>query len=127
MFRTLAIRFEQREEFAQEYSRNLANGGMFIPTAEEFDLREVVEIDLNLDFCDRTVTLQAEIVTQVGSELQEAGGQAGVAVQFLVPAGELRSLLGDIAGIAPPGPMPIPWPERAGPSSGRADCDNSGG
>lgn len=116
MFRTLGIRFEDRDKFAREYSRNLANGGMFIPTDEQFDLREVVEIDLHLVFCERTVTLQAEIVTHVGAELQEAGGQPGVAVQFLVPAGELRSLLGDIAGIAPPGPLPVPWPERDGPA-----------
>ena len=116
MFRTLAIRFEEREDFAKEYARNLANGGMFIPTGESFDLREVVEVDLDLRFCERTVTLQAEIVSQVGAELRDAGGEPGVAVQFLVPAGELRSLLSDIAGIAPPAPPPVPWPAREGPA-----------
>ena len=76
----------------------------------------MIEVDLKLKFCESTVTLQAEIVTHVGNELREAGGQPGVAAQFLMPAGELHSLLGDIAGIAPPGPMQIPWPERIGPA-----------
>ena len=116
MFRSLSISFDDREDFAREYSRNLANGGIFIPTGENFDLHEVIEVDLKLKFCESTVTLQAEIVTHVGNELREAGGQPGVAAQFLMPAGELRSLIGDIAGISPPGPIQIPWPERSGPA-----------
>lgn len=97
MFRSLNIRFSDRESFAQEYSRNLANGGMFIPTGESFEAREVIEVELELEFCERFVTLQAEVVSQVGSA---QGSGAGVAVQFLMPADELRELLGGIAGIA---------------------------
>ena len=97
MFRSLNIRFQDRESFAQEYQRNLANGGIFIPTPEDFEAREVIEVELDLEFCERFVTLQAEVVSQVGSS---EGGGSGVAVQFLMPADELRDLLGGIAGIA---------------------------
>ena len=97
MFRSLNIRFQDRESFAQEYQRNLANGGIFIPTPEDFEAREVIEVELDLEFCERFVTLQAEVVSQVGSS---EGGGGGIAVQFLMPADELRDLLGGIAGIA---------------------------
>ncbi len=105
MFRSLNIRFTDREAFAQEYQRNLANGGIFIPTSESFDAREVIEVELDLQFCDRFVTLQAEIVSRGGSSDPNAAGH-GVAVQFLVPAEELRDLLGSIVGLAPAPPAP---------------------
>ncbi len=118
MFRSLNLRFTDREAFAQEYQRNLANGGIFIPTRENFDTREVIEVELDLQFCDRFVTLQAEIVSQVGSSDPDAAGH-GVAVQFLVPADELRDLLGGIAGIAPPPPPPPALLREKSPRSSR--------
>jgi Tfp pilus assembly protein PilZ len=97
MFRSLNIRFQDRESFAQEYQRNLANGGIFIPTPDDFEPREVIDVELDLEFCERFVTLQAEVVSRVGSS---GGDGGGVAVQFLMPADELRDLLGGIAGVA---------------------------
>jgi Tfp pilus assembly protein PilZ len=116
MFRSLTIRFEDREKFVQEYQRNLANGGIFVPTEEHFDSREVVEVEMDLAFCERSVTLQGEVVSRLASDLEPTSGHAGIAVQFLVPADELRDLLGGIAGVTPPPPPPDYWPGRDGPA-----------
>lgn len=122
MFRQLSIAFTDRDSFAREYRRNLANGGTFVPTRESFEPREVVEVEMDLQFCGRCVTLQAEVVSCVAPKLAEAGGRPGAAVQFLVPAEELRELLGGIAGIAPPPPPPSPWPGREGPARVAERC-----
>ena len=114
MFRRLTLPFEHREQFVQEYQRNLANGGVFVPTTDSFEAREVVEVEMDLRFCDRSVALQAEVVSQIPASLEGAGAAAGVAVQFLVPADELRDLLGGIAGVAAPPPPPPTWPGREG-------------
>lgn len=116
MFRSLGAVFEEREAFLHEYQRNIANGGLFVPTRERLDLREVVEVELDLRFCDRSVTLPAEVVSAVPEGLEAAGGEPGAAVQFLVPADELRELLGGIAGVPVPPPPPEPWPGRPGRS-----------
>ena len=112
MFRNANIEFIDREAFVKEYHRNLANGGIFVPTSESFEPREVIEVALELRFCDRVVTLQAEVVSAVGYAQEGSGARRGVAVQFLMSADEVRELLGDIVGIAPP---PPPRPDRAGP------------
>ena len=114
MFRKLSVRFDNRERFVQEYQRNLANGGIFVPTDEIYDPCEVVEVQLDLRFCDRQVTLQAEAVSRVDTSFGPAGGRPGVALQFLVPADELRQALGELAGVEPPPPPVEDWPERDG-------------
>ena len=112
MSRSANIEFVDREAFVLEYHRNLTNGGIFVPTSESFEPREVIEVALDLRFCDRVVTLQAEVVSAVGYAQEGSGARRGVAVQFVMSADEVRELLGDIVGIAPP---PPPQPDRAGP------------
>lgn len=114
MFRSLGTVFEERQAFLHEYQRNIANGGLFVPTPERFELREVVDLELDLRFCNRSVTLSAEVVQSVPPGLEASGGEPGVAVQFLMPAGELRDLLGRIAGVPMPTPPPERWPGRPG-------------
>lgn len=112
MSRTVNVEFFDREAFVHEYHRNLANGGIFVPTSDSFEPREVIEVDLDLRFCERVVTLQAEVVSSIGYAQESSGARRGVAAQFLMSADEVRALLGDIVGIAPP---PPPQPDRAGP------------
>ena len=114
MLRQLAIEFDDRDAFAREYQRNLANGGLFVPTGDAFELRELVEVAMDLGFCGRCVTLQAEVVSRVSPDLQAAGARPGVAVQFMMPAHELRQLLGGIAGLEQPARHPAPPPGREG-------------
>lgn len=99
MFRLLTIRFETREKFTEEFESNISRGGMFIPTVDSFELREVVDVEIDLAFCGSRFSCQAEVVTQLGAELSNAGGVAGVAVQFLEPSEQLRSRLVELTGM----------------------------
>jgi Tfp pilus assembly protein PilZ len=109
--RRLVVRFATLEAFQAEYRRNIGNGGIFVETAEEFELREVVGVVLDLVFSDAVVQLDGEVVQCVRPELSRAGGTPGVAVQFLEPAEEVRRRLGSLAAL-PPAPAFQGTPER---------------
>jgi Tfp pilus assembly protein PilZ len=93
MVRRLRLSFADAAVFREEYERNIVNGGAFIRTAEEFEVRELVEVALELDFCGDSVVLEAEIVHSVRAEQAGSEAAAGVAVQFLESAAMLRDTL----------------------------------
>jgi Tfp pilus assembly protein PilZ len=97
----LCLSFLSRDEFTDEYWKSLSNGGVFIITADPFEPREMVEVRLELLFERETLHLDAEVVHIVPKELAKTGATPGVAVQFLMPAPELRVLLGEFAGPQP--------------------------
>ncbi len=99
--RRLVVRFATLAAFQAEYRRNIGNGGIFVETAEEFELREVVGVVLDLVFSDAVVQLEGEVVQCVRPELSRAGGTPGVAVQFLEAAEEVRRRLGALAALPP--------------------------
>jgi Tfp pilus assembly protein PilZ len=117
MFRTLRVEFASLNDFQREYQRNIANGGVFVETREQFEFREVVEVELALLFCGRIVPIQSEVV---GRSDAAAGSEraVGVALQFLDPIDELRALFSELVGIAPGAPdrSDATWLERAGPT-----------
>lgn len=115
MFQRLTVQFETAEEFRQEFQRNIANGGTFIQTEEFFEIREVIEVELQLRFCDACVVLPGEIVSRIGLDLVRIGGKVGVAVQFLDPADELRRKLNDFVALTPQSPA-ADWSGRDGPT-----------
>jgi len=119
MFRRLRVEFASLEEFQREYQRNVANGGIFASTDETFEMREVIEVELALTFCDKVVPLQCEVVGRVSPSAGGVSQRAGIAVQFLEPIDELRTLFSEWIGIAPsarPEPGRAPWLERPGPT-----------
>jgi Tfp pilus assembly protein PilZ len=122
--RCLRLRFDTAPEFAREYRGNVARGGAFVPGASDFELRAPVQVVLDLRWCQECVQLAAEVVHVVPAELAAAGGTAGVAVQFQIPAPELRALLGRFAeeGGAP---KPGPPPGQPGGSESRDEADES--
>jgi Tfp pilus assembly protein PilZ len=88
----LDVSFGDPEEFEQEYTNNVANGGIFIATDREFEVRAKVNVRLKLRFLGKGITLRGEVVHVVGEELAASGAIPGVAVQFETPAAELREL-----------------------------------
>ncbi len=101
--RALCLRIEAASDFRLEYARNLSKGGCFVPTAESFELRELVEVRLEAPFANEVVRLRAEIVHQQPRD--------GVSVQFLAPASVVRVQLGPILERAielTPAPPPPP-------------------
>ncbi|MCH8891752.1 MAG: PilZ domain-containing protein [Myxococcales bacterium] len=110
--RVLQLKFASVEEFQQEHTANLVNGGVFIATEEPATLREMVVVELAIAGETRTVRLDGEIVHIVPPEMAEAGAQPGVAVQFSCTQTALRAALGPLCQAAG-APRPEP------PDSGR--------
>ncbi|MEN8161918.1 MAG: PilZ domain-containing protein [Myxococcota bacterium] len=100
MTRRLRLQFERADEFQREFDRNIAKGGVFVPGACDLELREVVEVELDLVFCGRTSRLEAEVVHVVGRDTAPTPAAAGAAVQFLRSAPEVRTELA--AALLPP-------------------------
>ena len=92
MTRRLELVFDDCTAFRAEYEQNIARGGAFITTPYSFEMREPVEVELVLGFCNESIPLEAEVVHSISAD--EAGPDgAGVAVQFTCSAGELRGQL----------------------------------
>jgi len=91
--RRLRLSFADAAVFREEYERNIVSGGAFVRTAQEFEARELVEIQLDLGFCGESVVLEAEVVHAVHGDVAGPALEAGVAVQFLEPAPVLRESL----------------------------------
>jgi Tfp pilus assembly protein PilZ len=88
MSRRLQLRFDDAQAFRREYRQNIVQGGAFVRTRERFSLREAVVVEVELAFAGVTSELDAEVVHCVPAE--QAGEAAGVAVQFLLSAPDLR-------------------------------------
>ncbi|MDJ0786533.1 MAG: DUF4388 domain-containing protein [Myxococcota bacterium] len=85
----LLLRFEEPVAFATEYQRNMCTGGAFVPTDTIFDLREVVELEVQLAWRPESFVEAAEVVyCGPGPD-----GRAGVAVQLLCEIATLREKL----------------------------------
>jgi Tfp pilus assembly protein PilZ len=111
--RCLRVRFDEALVFREEYERNLSNGGLFVPTEDMFDLRELVEVELVLAFCGKVLRLPGEVVDWRPPELASAGVVPGVAVQILDGARELRARLQPFASLAPARPVILAPPGPA--------------
>jgi Tfp pilus assembly protein PilZ len=102
MARRLTLCFPTLSEFRQELEQNIICGGAFVETTDCYELREKVDVELDLPFCSKSVTLEAEVVSCVGPDVTRAGGRAGVAVQFAESVPMIRQLLSSMAGTDPP-------------------------
>jgi Tfp pilus assembly protein PilZ len=89
MTRRLQLRFDDPQAFRREYRQNIVQGGAFIRTRERFSLREAVVVEVELAFAGVTSELDAEVVHCVPADQAGEAG-AGVAIQFLLAAPELR-------------------------------------
>jgi Tfp pilus assembly protein PilZ len=99
--RRLSVRFEDATAFREEFERNLSNGGLFVRSAEVFEQRELVEVELVLAFCNEKLRFPGEVVDWRPPELMQPGMEPGVAVQILEAARELRARLEPFAARAP--------------------------
>jgi len=105
--RLLRVRFQTLESFRREYAANLSKGGLFIPTRRPFELREEVDVELDLAFSGVRKRFPGEVVGVVGPGLARAGGTPGIGVQLTTEVAEVRRSLEPLAG-GPAEPEPIP-------------------
>ena len=111
--RRLEARFGSAEAFAREYAQNVSQGGVFIETQAQFELRELVVVQVVLAYCDQTVDLDGEVVHVRPAGF--VGAPGGVAVQLLAPASELRARLGPLAEMASEAEVEILPDQRMAP------------
>jgi Tfp pilus assembly protein PilZ len=91
--RVFKLEFASADEFQQEHSANLANGGVFVATEEPTTVREMVSVELSLVGESIKVRLDGEVVHIIPPEMAEAGALPGVAVQFACTQTALRAAL----------------------------------
>jgi Tfp pilus assembly protein PilZ len=97
--RTLRIEFSTEESFESEYATNIANGGIFIGTRSEYEVRDAVVVEIALGYSGKRISLDGEVVHRVPPELAETGAIPGVAVQFSKSARELRDAFEKLTGV----------------------------
>jgi Tfp pilus assembly protein PilZ len=126
MSRRLTLHFDDPVAFRKEYRENIVQGGAFIRTDKSFSLREAVVVEISLAFANVTTELDAEVVHCVTTE--HAGpGNAGVAVQFLLAAADLRDRFERYVPQGGRSEAPAAAPKKAAPApAADADDDEEG-
>jgi len=104
---TLTVRFASPEALRDEFEKNIANRGVFVETAAEFEVRRPVLVEIVLDYLPGAkpdsepapaLTLEGEVVHVVPAELAASGAKPGVAVQFEANATVLRERFEPLLG-----------------------------
>jgi len=113
---TLQIRFESPESLREEFEKNIANRGIFIATAESFETRQSIDVEIVLTYVHDSaaaLTLVGEVVHCIPVEMAASGAVPGIAVQFDDSASELRTLFEPLLGQAV---TPVVDKNESGPS-----------
>lgn len=93
----MTVTFDSEAAFLREYKNDIAKSGIFVETDTPYELREHVTVTLDLAYCAKTVSLDAEVVHVVPVELAQAGARPGVALQLLASADVLRARFDGLA------------------------------
>lgn len=87
------MRFDTPAELRAEFEKNISNRGIFVATEVVLEIRQPVEVEIELFWVpspSARVALRGEVVHRVSPEMVRGGGRAGVAVQFEESVAELR-------------------------------------
>jgi Tfp pilus assembly protein PilZ len=96
--RKLRVVFPTAAAFRSEFDSNLANGGVFVATADQPELRTPVRVELVLAYAKQSLSLDGEVVHRIPIELEASGAKPGVAVQLQLGVAELRERLAPLLG-----------------------------
>ena len=102
--RTLQTCFETPAALRAEFDKNISNRGMFVATEADFEIRQIVEVEIVLAYAataSEPVVLRGEIVHRVSPLTARSGGRAGVAVQFEETVAELTARFEPLLGEEP--------------------------
>jgi uncharacterized protein (TIGR02266 family) len=89
----LQVGWATAREFLVAYSENISRGGIFVATQNPPDLREVVELLLELPDGGGPAKTDAEVVHRVTAEQATRGRVAGAGLQFVGADDEFRERL----------------------------------
>lgn len=99
--RVVQVSFDTLEDLRAEYRENLQRGGLFVPGAGTFEMREEVVVEFDLTFASTSFQLRAEVVGVLPEGLPHSGGRAGVALQLGASSGDLAKAFEPILGRVP--------------------------
>ena len=108
----IEIPYSDAEAFRRDYEADLCIGGIFVPTTDDYELRDRVTVRFELLWCGRSVELAGEIVHRIPPEMGDVGGEPGVAVQLLLSTSEVRDQLAPFALEPAPEMRPLPGDTR---------------
>lgn len=92
----IEVRFKSKEQFMQEYTRNISKGGIFVATDRPLPANSKVELVLVLPDLPEEVKVTGEIVHTVGPEqarLAGHGSTPGMGIQFIEFEGDGAKVL----------------------------------
>lgn len=92
----MRVAFPDLDAFRREYTSNLVNGGVFVPTDEVFAPREALQVEIDFAWVGGSLQLAGEVVHMVPPEMAGMGGTPGIAVQFSESAGVVRERMRDL-------------------------------
>lgn len=98
------MRFDTPAALRGEFEKNIANRGIFVATETDFEIRQAVDVEIELFWvpsASSRVVLRGEIVHRLSPEMVRGGGRAGVAVQFEESVAELRERFAPFLGDEP--------------------------
>jgi Tfp pilus assembly protein PilZ len=99
--RAVRMSFDTLEDLRAEYRENLQRGGLFVPHAGPFEMREEVQVEFDLCFAGTSFELRAEVVGVLPEGLPHSDGRAGVALQLGASAADLARAFEPILGRVP--------------------------
>jgi len=111
---TLQIRFESAAALRAEFEKNIANRGIFVSTEADFEIRQIVAVEIVLAYATppgAPVVLRGEVVHRVTPQMARGGGKPGVAIQFEETVTELRERFEPLLGDEP---LPDPDTDQTG-------------
>ncbi len=108
------MRFDTPAALRAEFEKNISNRGIFVATEAEFEIRQAVDVEIELFWVpspSARIVLRGEVVHRIAPAMVRGGGRAGVAVQFEESVAELRGRFESFLGEEP---LPDPDVDRGG-------------
>lgn len=108
------MRFDSQAALRAEFEKNISNRGLFAATEDDFEIRQIVDVEIALTYAapgTPPVVLRGEVVHRVTPEMVRGGGRPGVAVQFEETVAELKARFEPLLGEEP---LPDPDVDQAG-------------
>ncbi len=93
---SIKVTFKSKEQFMEEYAKDISKGGLFVATDKPLPLESKIELILSLPDVQKEVKIIAEVVHVFGSEqakLLDNKRVAGMGVQFLEFEGDGQKVL----------------------------------
>lgn len=94
----LRFDFASEDAFVSEFNDNISKGGVFVETADPFEIREQVVVELRLLWCRKGIELAGEVVHIIPAEMAGAGAKPGVALHLDASTSALREKFEPVLG-----------------------------